>query len=149
MSDKSTLDAATLAEAAEFTPRTYELLPIIFEKYDFSFRGEDMPPHEVFAREGFLPLILNVAVMQISQKFAQAIQVQNLPNEGAIFGMFSNETLIESPSQRMLLIAYATSISKEIFGSIPGPVDLDELYQWAHEPQMQKQGLPVMGRDYN
>lgn len=130
--------------ATRFKPTVTEVMAAIFAEYKFSFGGEEMLPQEVFGNTGFMPVISHLACIRINDLFGVPFAVDQAEDENAILGVAINPGF-NSTSAMMLYLLSSMIVSEEIFGMMPGLIDLDELYQWSTDVDMQQKGLPYLG----
>lgn len=133
-----------IEDMCRFKPTITEVLAEIFAQYEFSFGNSKMLSQEVFATDSFLPVISHLACLRISDIFNIPFAIETVESESAIMGVEINPD-IHSSSSVILYLLQLIEVSKSIFGVVPTPIDLDDLYQWSMNEEMQAKGTPYLG----
>lgn len=137
-------DAIGLAEACRYQPSIEEIVSSCFSEYDFTLSGVKMLSSEVFSPDGMLPLFSSLAINKIETVLGIPLFVDEESDEDALFGIVVNPSF-ESASAFVIYGLQVTNIATEIFGPVPCDIELDELYRWALNVEMQESGLPYLG----
>lgn len=133
-----------IEDMTKFKPTITEVLSEIFSAYTFSFGGEKMTPYEVFSGNGFLPVLSHLSCLRMNDLFGIPFEVETAESDDAILGVEVNPQFRSTSSVMLYLIA-TMLVSQEIFGLIPSDIDLDDLYSWSMDEELQQKGLPYLG----
>lgn len=128
-------------------PEVPEVMAEIFDAYKFEFGAERMLPGEVFACSGFLPILSHLACARINDLFGIPFPVDQDENEIAILGVEVNPSF-RSLASTVIYMVNLVQVSQDIFGVIPGKINIDDLYEWAMDREMQLKGLPYLGQKH-
>lgn len=136
-------DSMRAAKACRFVPNVEDILSAIFGDFKFTLHGAEITASEVFSREGFLPAIGFISASRMKDTYGIDIQVPIEEEENSITG-YALTMKFENPSQTLMFLLTATTVSHEIFGRVPGLVNVDKLFDWMFSPEVQEQGLPCL-----
>lgn len=136
-----------------YYPDIEEVLSEIFKDWKFEFLGEPIMAQDVFSDIGFMPLIVHATEKFYTNNFEEAIprgvfEVLNEDPESSVFGMKSSVDLkLAKPHQAVLLTMIMSNVCFEMFGIKPCHINLDRLFEWARNPEAQRQGLPHLSEN--
>jgi hypothetical protein len=127
-----------------YKPSVTEVMSAVFQGYEFFFCKEKMDVSEVFANNGFLPVLSHISCARIESLIGIDFNIESENSAHAILGVEINP-IFGSPSASMIYMMSMMTASCEIFGDKPGLIDLDALYEWSIDEAVQKNGLPYLG----
>lgn len=133
-----------IEDMCRMRPSVSEIMAEIFSSYKFQFGNDDMLPGEVFAGNGFMPVLSHLACLRVHDLFELPMQIEQIENDRAILGVEVNPTF-RSLSAMLVYLLNLMQVSYEVFGVVPGNINLDELYEWSLNESMQQKGLPYLG----
>jgi hypothetical protein len=135
---------SSIEDICRFSPTTTEIMSEIFSQYEFVLGNEIMTPYEVFMNNSFLPVLSHIACMQVHSVFGLPMLVEQTENDDAIMGVEVNSAF-SSLSSMLLYLVHVMRVSYDIFGTTPGRIILDPLYEWSTDETLQQKGLPYLG----
>lgn len=136
--------AIAIEDMCRMRPEVPEIMAEIFKSYEFGFGNEQMLPGEVFARDSFLPVLSHLACLRISDLFDLPFQIGQTENDRAILGI-EVQPSFRSLASMVIYMVNLVQVSQDIFGVMPGKINLDDLYEWSLDENMQQKGLPYLG----
>lgn len=126
-------------------PEIPEIMAEMFAGYRFMFGNEEMLPFEVFSPRSFLPVISHIACQQISDVFALSFTVNLEEDDTAILG-FDVRPDFRTASALFIYLSALDDVARNIFGTTPGVIDLNKLYDWAlSDDDNVKASIPYLG----
>jgi len=133
-----------IEDVCRFSPTVTEIMSEIFCQYEFVLGNEIMTTYEVFMNNSFLPVLSHLACVQVHSIFGLPMLVEQTENDDAIMGVEVNP-VFSSLSSMLLYLVHVMRVSHDIFGTTPGKIVLDPLYEWSTDETMQQKGLPYLG----
>lgn len=137
-------DPVVAAEQCFLQPSAEELMAAIHEGFTFSLNGEEMDTSEVFAADGFLPILSAISVNRIDNMLGFPLFVEEVEDEDSFLGI-TIRPVFPSAAPFIIYTLMMIAVSEDIFGLQPCNICLDDLFEWATNEEAQKAGLPYLG----